>query len=368
MITGDHASTAESIAKRVGILQEDELPVVVTGEILKDYDDIQWNTLLKKNEIIFARVSPEEKLQIVRKFKEHEKVIMIGDGANDAKALKEADVGIVIGEHSSILSQEVADIILKNDEFNLVVHCISQSRILFENLKNAVAYTLAHCILELVPSFLSAGFGMPQGMSNLQMMVIDLGTEIIPAISLAFHQTKENIMERQPRNPDKDTLISWRLLLQSYIFVGSIELFWCLFSYFMNFGFNNFENCTIAFGEFLYLEDYYKRCDQQLNLLTQVQMAWFTTVVLGQFSNILLMIGVKNIWTLIAVGIELFFLILMLWVPKMETFFFNDNIEHNYKFLLAPWIGTLGMLVLYYEGRRWYVRRHPKGKVDRFFN
>lgn len=394
MITGDHVSTAESLAKSLDILhnktenldEENDLSVVITGERLKKLNDVQWRNLIKKQEIVFARVSPEDKQHIVKKFKEYEKtkIIMIGDGANDAIALKEADVGIVIGKNCSILSQDVADLIFKEDDFGLVVHCISQGRIFFDNLKKTVAYTLAHCILEVVPCFLVAAFGLPEAISNLQMLMIDLGTEMLPAISLAFHQTKEKIMERHPRNPEKDTLVSWRLLLQSYFFVGSIEIIWCLFSYFMNFGLNNIdEKCHVGFGDYFQLIDnyfntspsevWYKGCSisQQQTVLSQVQMSWFTTVVLGQFSNILLIIGIKNIWTLFAVGIEIILLILMIWVPKIAIVFFSYDdmdIVYNYKFLLTPWIGTLVMLVLYYEGRRWYIRRHPNGKVDRFFN
>lgn len=398
MITGDLASTAECLAKKLDILsnttenldEENNLSAVITGQRLATLTPLQWSNLMKKDGVVFARVSPEDKQIIVRKYKEDgkKKVIMIGDGANDALALKEADVGIVLGKNCSILSQDVADLIFKEDNFNLIVHCIEQGRIFFDNLKKTVAYTLAHCILEVVPCFLSAAICMPLAISNLQMLMIDFGTEMIPAISLAFLQTKEKIMERYPRDHETDTLVSWKLLFHSYIFVGSIELFWCLFAYFINFGQNNINDnyCHVGIDDFNKelgdhhfvanheneVWNFYCTSEQQKMVLSQVQMAWFTTVVLGQFANILLMVGVKNIMTLVSVGIEIILLVFMIWVPDLVKFFFLKDprvqFKYNYPLLLTPWIGILVCLFLYYKGRKWCKRRNLRGKVTQFFN
>lgn len=396
MVTGDHAETAQSLARHLGILhkttedfeEDNDLAAVITGTNLRGLSAAQWENVLKKQEVLFARVSPEEKQLVVRRFQEQgRRVVMVGDGANDTLALRQADVGIVLGRNCSALSQDVADLIFRDEDFARVVLCVRQARIFFDNLKKVVAYTLAHCILEVMPCFLAAALHIPPALSSVQMLMIDLGTEVLPAISLAFLQPRANVMDRQPRDPARESLVSWRILLHSYVLVGGLELIWCFFAYFAGFALTNVSpECRVPLAEFAeavgaqhfqpsgHNEAFGRGCSsgQQKQVLAQVQTAWFVTAVLGQFSNVLLMVGARQVWTWVAVALELGLLVLMVGVRAWNrAFFFQDSereIVYNPALALTPWLGSLLLLLLYYRARKHVLSRRMSGRVAAFFN
>jgi sodium/potassium-transporting ATPase subunit alpha len=151
---------------------------------------------VSKKEIVFARTSPEQKLTIVKEFTKAGNVTaMTGDGVNDSPALKQAAIGVAMGLNGSDVAREAADIVLLDDNFASIVIGIREGRLLFANLKKSVAYTLTHLTPEVVPVFLWALIGMPQGMGAIQTLCIDLLTELLPATSLAFEVAEGNIMQ-----------------------------------------------------------------------------------------------------------------------------------------------------------------------------
>ena len=258
MVTGDHPLTAAAIARNIGLItyptrdvlakqrgcrpedvpEEDVMARVVTGAEIPAMTEADWQTLVSKKEIVFARTSPEQKLIIVKEFTKAGNVTaMTGDGVNDSPALKQAAIGVAMGLNGSDVAREAADIVLLDDNFASIVIGIREGRLLFANLKKSIAYTLTHLTPEVVPVFLWALVGTPQGMNAILTLCIDLLTELLPATSLAFEFAEGDIMKVPPRNVKTDKLTSYPLLSFAYFQAGVIETCACLFAFFQAFSF-----------------------------------------------------------------------------------------------------------------------------------
>ncbi|ETO28972.1 Na+/K+ -ATPase alpha 2 subunit proprotein, partial [Reticulomyxa filosa] len=264
MVTGDHPVTAKAIAEKVGILgtgsrtlddvakekyggnktmvKDSEYDaVVVPGwelqeELDKDAQSIAdfWNRTLIKNNIVFARTSPQQKLLIVSACQDRGGIVAVtGDGVNDSPALKKADIGIAMGKTGTEVAKDAADMILLDDNFASIVNGIEQGRIIFDNLKKSIAYVLASNIPELVPYLLTQMIGIPLPLTTVMMLMVDLGTDIAPAISMAFETKEADIMRRQPRNAQKDKLVQWRLMGFAYGQMGILESLGGMYTYFV---------------------------------------------------------------------------------------------------------------------------------------
>lgn len=356
---------------------------------MEKYTKKDWDNLLFfKQEIVFARITPQQKVEIVQNLQERgEKVIVTGDGINDAIALKKADIGIAMGKSGSDVAKEAADVLFMDDDFSSIVMAIKEGRTLFDNLKKAIAYILCHSIVELTPVLLNVALNIPLGLSSLQILSVDLGTELAPAIALAYEKTEDDIMDRPPRDCKKDSLVSFKLLSYSYLQAGIIQVFWCLLAYFLTFGYNSRVECRVSPGELYNLstdyfnespKGYWKGCspDNQTLVLRQVQTAWYVTLVLSQFSNIwmcktrqmsIFQHGIQNSMMIYGVIIELMILMLIVFVPRLQVIFGTNggdlasNIDYLFYFL--PWIGTLISLSVFCEVRKSWTRRYPTGKV-----
>lgn len=198
MVTGDHPITALAIAKQVGIIDEDMWEagraVVIKGDDIREWMDIEdpieqqakWDWALDHEQIVFARVSPAHKLLIVENCQRRgENVAVTGDGVNDAPALKRANTGIAMGISGKDVSKEAADLILMDDNFASIVNGIEEGRVIFDNLKKSIAYTLASKFPEQIPFLLYVAANFPQAISTILILSIDLGCDMLPAISLA---------------------------------------------------------------------------------------------------------------------------------------------------------------------------------------
>uniref|UniRef100_A0A914WL00 Cation-transporting P-type ATPase N-terminal domain-containing protein n=1 Tax=Plectus sambesii TaxID=2011161 RepID=A0A914WL00_9BILA len=215
MVTGDHPSTAAAIAREIGLIGDSKASkgeekqmeeegeadfAVVRGEQLPLMSSNEWDDLLKKRAIVFARTTPEQKLLIVEQCQARGEIVVVtGDGVNDAPALKKANVGVAMGICGSEVAKQAADICLMDDNFASIVHSIKEGRTMWDNLKKTFGYTLPHLEPEVLPIILNLILGMPLGITALQIITIDLGTESPPTIAYAYLQSESDIMKRPPR-------------------------------------------------------------------------------------------------------------------------------------------------------------------------
>jgi sodium/potassium-transporting ATPase subunit alpha len=321
MVTGDHPLTAASIARDIGLIthdtrdiiakkrnchpkavpEEDIKAMVVTGSDIPNMREEDWKILCQKEEVVFARTSPEQKLMIVQEFTNFGHVTaMTGDGVNDSPALKQAAIGIAMGLNGSDVAKEAGDIVLLDDNFASIVVGIKEGRNLFANLKKSIAYTLAHLTPEVAPVLLWCFAAIPQPMGSLLCLCIDLLTELLPATSLAYEAPEADIMNVPPRNVKTDKLASLPLLFYAYAIAGFTLTGGCLYTYFRTFqhyGIDGKELYTVMGSDYFPPVDPSQSypatathpaydADDQEHILWQVQAAWFMAIVTGQACHI----------------------------------------------------------------------------------
>ncbi|MDR3601337.1 MAG: cation-transporting P-type ATPase [Desulfosporosinus sp.] len=236
MITGDYGLTAESIARKIGIIKSLH-PKIITGNDLDKLSAENLNYELKNKEIIFARAAPEHKMRIVAALKEMGEVVAVtGDGVNDTPALKMADIGIAMGKSGTDIAREVATMVLTNDNFASIVNAIEEGRAVYDNVRKFMTYIFAHLTPEVIPYILFALFNIPIPITVMQILAIDIGTETLPALSLGVELPEPGVMDRPPKPPN-EKLLNFSVLFRGYILLGLISTvavlsgyFWVLYS------------------------------------------------------------------------------------------------------------------------------------------
>ena len=201
MITGDHLETAKAIAKDLGILEHKDM--AITGQEL---DKMSQNQLEKKirDYSVFARVTPEHKVRIVKAWQKNGAVVaMTGDGVNDSPALKNADIGIAMGKNGTDVAKNAADIILTDDNFVTIVEAVKQGRNIYDNIKKAIHFLIATNIGEIVTIFMGLVLGLKSPLLAIQLLWINLVTDSLPAIALGLEKPEKDIMQRKPVDSKK---------------------------------------------------------------------------------------------------------------------------------------------------------------------
>jgi sodium/potassium-transporting ATPase subunit alpha len=230
MITGDAGLTAAAIARQIGLLSG--APLIIEGRQIASMPDEQLREELQKDNLIFARMSPQNKMQVVSLLIEQgHRVAVTGDGVNDAPALKKAHVGIAMGMSGTSVAREAADIVLLDDNFASIVHAIEEGRSVFENIRSFSTYILASNIPELVPYVGYIIFNIPLPLTIMQILAIDLGTDLFPALALGSERPTPDIMQRPPR-PKSERLLTSGVLLRAYLFLGMFEALAGMAAYF----------------------------------------------------------------------------------------------------------------------------------------
>ncbi|KAI9451513.1 sodium-potassium ATPase [Lactarius psammicola] len=379
VVTGDHPATAVAIAAQAGIItnpaavhhasdlleqssfndKENVVDVtevfVVTGAELETLSPEQEEVLCAYQEIVFARTTPEQKLRIVRSMQARGGVVAVtGDGA---------DCGIAMGNGSDV-AREAADMVLLED-FSAIVVALEYGRLVFDNLKKTTLYLLpAGSFSELMPIVLNVVLGVPQMLSNIQMILICVATDVLPALSMCFEPPESGLLSRPPRNVRKDRLANFRLLLHAYGFLGVLESlcamsmsFWYLQSKGIPF--------TSLAGKF---GDYPEEYTNNPKLLYEAQSVYFFTLIVMQWGNLLSTRTRRSsifqqppTWgvnravipsAICALIIGIFFC----YVPVFHHVFQTSNIPA--KFFFIPMTFALALLILD-ETRKLIVRKYP---------
>jgi sodium/potassium-transporting ATPase subunit alpha len=405
MVTGDHPITAKAIAKSVGIISEGmetvediaartNVPVsevnprearacVVHGGELKDLSEKQIDEILMfHSEIVFARTSPQQKLIIVEGCQRMGAIVAVtGDGVNDSPALKKADIGVAMGIAGSDVSKQAADMILLDDNFASIVTGVEEGRLIFDNLKKSIAYTLTSNIPEISPFLLFILADVPLPLGTVTILCIDLGTDMVPAISMAYEQAESDIMKRQPRNPFTDKLVNERLISMAYGQIGMIQASAGFFVYFVILCENGFWPSRLfglrrawdsqAVND---LEDSYGQewtyADRKILEYT-CHTAFFVSIVVVQWADLIIcktrknsvfQQGMKNHFMNFGLCFETALAAFLSYTPGM------DKGLRMYPLKINWWLPAIPFSILiwcYDETRKFLLRRNPGGWIER---
>ncbi|GKT17092.1 Sodium/potassium-transporting ATPase subunit alpha-4 [Aduncisulcus paluster] len=394
MVTGDHPLTAQSIARQIGIISGESVSaqdlktsaeggliapeneaqaIVITGAELLAMDvDFLKDVMKRYREIVFARTAPEQKLMIVEAAQSLGLIVgSLGDGTNDAPALRKADIGVSMITGSDV-TKEVADCILMTNNFAAIVEGVRQGRLVFENLKKSICYTLTSNIPEIMPFLLFIILGCPISLPTILILCIDIGTDLWPAISIACETAEADIMRRKPRHPTKDRLVSSKLILYAYLQIGvfqALASFACFFGSLMRHGVPlthmvfNYDYNSPASGKYIPLE-----------ILNRAQSAAFFAIIVVQWADVLIVSRrvqsffqnpSKNGWMYSGMVFECVLALVFIFMPGLSTALSTAPIE---------FIDCLGgvpyaLLIFFYdEVRKLWVRNLPKSWMATYLN
>jgi calcium-translocating P-type ATPase len=220
MVTGDHGITAEAIANRIGLI--DGPAQILEGPALDALGDDGLVEALSAPNVLVSRVSPEQKLRIASALHESGRVVaMTGDGVNDAPALRAADIGVAMGRSGTDVAREAADIVLLDDNFASIAAAVEEGRAVYDNIRRFAQYHFSSNVAELM-AFLAwglSGGAIPLPLVVMQVLAVDLGTDLLPAIALGTERAEPGVMDRQPR-PRSERLLNRRVMARVYGFVG----------------------------------------------------------------------------------------------------------------------------------------------------
>lgn len=272
MITGDSTKTAEAIGKKVGLLTS-STALTISGEKLDLATDEEVKCLLSRPQIVFSRTTPLQKLRIVKLLQSMGEIVTVtGDGVNDAPALKQADMGVAMGIMGTEVAKEAADMVLLDDHFGSIVNAIEEGRTLFGNIRKFISYVLTHLIPEVLPFIAFVLLQIPLPLTIALILLIDLGTEILPALGIGTETPEEDVMNRPPR-PRTEHLLTRPLLIRSYCIIGIIEALAGFFSYFV---------VLLSHGW-----EWGQELASQSPLYQKATTAFFVSIVICQIANVL---------------------------------------------------------------------------------
>jgi P-type Ca2+ transporter type 2C len=224
MITGDYGVTAESIARRIGLVGPGEPLRIINGPELDGLDDVQLRDAVR-GQVLFARATPAQKLRVVAALQDDGEVVAVtGDGVNDAPALRRADIGIAMGASGTDVAREAADMVLLDDDFATIVAAVEEGRAVYANVRKFTGYIFTSNTPEVVPFvvFGLSGGVVPIALGVMHILTVDLGTDIVPALALGAERPEPGTMDRPPRSRDEH-LITPALLRRSYLWLGPAQ-------------------------------------------------------------------------------------------------------------------------------------------------
>ena len=359
MVTGDHPHTAVAIAREIGLVRSLQ-PEVLLGEMLPKMSPAQLQLALDAPEIIFARVTAEQKMLIVQALqRKGETVAVTGDGVNDAPALKAADIGIAMGLSGTDVAKEAADIILLDDNFASIVSAIEEGRAVFENLRKFLTYILSSNVPELVPYLAFMLLRIPLPLTVIQILAVDLGTDMLPALALGAEAPHPGLMLQPPRKRS-ERLLSWGLALRAYLWLGALE-------------------AVIAMAAFYFVLNgtgwHYGYLLSSLDAgYLQSTTACLAGIVIAQMVNVFLCrhprqsalnFGLfKNPMLLAGLALELVLLLLIIYTPWGNALFGTAPLGLDVWLLVLPLALLMGLLEEVRKAVvRWQIKRKMAGQT-----
>jgi sodium/potassium-transporting ATPase subunit alpha len=345
MITGDGSRTAVAIAREIGLVREE--PTVIEGPDFMKMEDKELREKLSAKEIIFARMAPKHKMRVVSILQEDGQLVAVtGDGVNDAPALKKADIGISMGISGTDVAKEASDMILLDDNFATIVNAVEEGRTVYDNIRKFITYIFASNIPEAVPYLAYVLLRIPLPLTIMQILAVDLGTDMLPALALGTEKPTPSIMKQPPRSRN-ERLLDFSVLSHAYLFLGPIEAAACMF------GFYN----ILAAGR--WARAHMLRADDILYM--QATTACLTAIIISQIGNVfacrsskesVLSLGfLTNPAIFIGIGFEICLQLFIVYHP------YGNRIFSTYPLSLTTWLILLpfALLLLFAEEIRKYI-------------
>lgn len=307
MITGDHRNTATAIADEIGLREADDL--IIDGNELHDMSVDSLAAIINRV-TVFARVSPEQKLKIVKAFQKAGHIVaMTGDGINDAPAIKASNIGISMGISGTDVTKEASSIILMDDNFNTIKETIREGRNIFENIRKFIRYLLASNVGEIFVMLVAMLIFLPLPLVPVQILWVNLVTDGLPAMALGLDQPEKNVMEQKPRNPKESIFargLGWKIISRGIV-IGIVTLIGFMVAYD-----NNPENLvygqtmafsTLVVAQLIHVFD----CRSERGIFTRNPF--------------------ENIYLLVAVLSSLFLLLIVLYSEKLQPIFHTTALD-----------------------------------------
>lgn len=333
MITGDSGATAAAIARRVGLVRGPAH--VITGPELDELDDEELRRRLGEYEVLFARIAPEQKLRLAEALRaDGEVVAMTGDGVNDAPALKHADIGVAMGRSGTEVAKEAADLILLDDNFASVVAAVEEGRAVYENIRRFAGYHFCSNVGELVPFLVwtLSGGAIPLPLVVMQVLAIDLGTDMVPAIALGTERAEPGTMARPPRARGT-RLLNRPTMTRAFGWIGPLEALAGMASFFFVFLLDGWRpGDTLPDEGTLYLQATTMTMAGIVMAQVGAGLSWRTNRLslrdVGPLTNRLLLVGI---------AVEIGMIALLAYTPGLDDAFHTSDLEPAHWLLLLLW-------------------------------
>ncbi|MDP3267713.1 MAG: cation-transporting P-type ATPase [Legionella sp.] len=350
MLTGDHPHTALAVARQVS-LATSASSLVITGDQLKKMSRTQLQIALDTKEIIFARVGADQKMLIVQALKRKRHIVAVtGDGVNDTPALRAADIGIAMGVSGTDAAKSAADMILLDDNFSSIVAAVEEGRAVFDNIRKFLAYILTSNVPELVPYLAFALFKIPLALTVPQILLVDLGTDIVPALGLGAEKPDAEIMKRAPRSR-KERLLDSGLIVRAFCFLGIMEAIIAMSAFFLVLGRGGWQyNQVLSINSDLY---------------RQATTATLSAIILAQIVNVFLCRSTtrsvfktslfSNNLLMIGIGIEIAILAIINYASLGNYLFATAPLDWKIWLYVMPFAAAMIFLE---ELRKYWVRNH----------
>lgn len=349
MVTGDHPNTAQAIANEIGLI-ESANPVIITGTQLKKMTAAELQLVLDAPEIIFARTDPAQKRRIVESLKKKGQIVAVtGDGANDAPALKAADIGISMGISGTDVAREAADMILADDNFASIVNAIEEGRAVFANIRKFLTYVLSSNIAELIPCLAFVLFRIPLPLTTIQILSVDLGTDIVPALALGIEKPDPSIMSMPPRTK-QEGLFDLSLLLRAYLYLGVMVSIGSMAAYFFVLSHGGWH-----FGQQLPPSStLYKTataaCLSGIMCMQIVNSSMCRSETLSIFS----LGALSNRFLIFGIFCQILLMLFIVYTPWGNLFFHTAPLDLSVWLYMVPFMVAMCLME---EARKWIVRR-----------
>jgi len=379
MVTGDYGLTAEAIARQIGLLDPPETtngeahgnhpgadPVrVIEGSDLSLISDVHLRRLIKyRTRLVFARMTPEQKLRLVQAYRDLGEVVAVtGDGVNDAPALRAADVGFAMGRNGTDVAREAADIVLLDDNFATIVAAVRYGRGVVSNIRKFITYILVANLAEAVPFLAMVALRIPAALTVMQILAVDLGTDLLPALGLGAELPEAGLMAQPPR-PRQAPLMDRAVMRRSYLFLGVIEATLAMLTYGLV-----WRHAGVGLAQLQRLAPQIMAHTAPAAiqaLQVQASSAAFATIVFSQVGVLLAcrserrsvwrMIGEPNRLLWLGILSELTLLSALLLLPGLGRSFNMAPFPLAY----LPWMALAPLLIMLADDlRKWWLGRRP---------